>query len=226
MLLTVPEWIKCEARELGSADGEVIVGIDLAGGRSWSAATAVFPSGRVDGFALTSGVLDIEAQEKRDVAARGTYARLVAEGSLLVDAGKHLPRASVLVDEIVRRRPPPHILICDRFRLADLTDAASGRLHVIPRVTRWSEASEDIRACRELALDGGMSIAPQARALMRIAMQSAVVESDTSGNSRLTKRSTNQTERDDNVSALVLACGLLARLPAPQPFEMLTGSRV
>ena len=88
------------------------------------------------------------------------------------------------------------------------------------------EASEDIRACRELALDGGMSIAPHARALMRVAMQSAVVENDTSGNSRLTKRSTNQTERDDPVSALVLACGLLARIPTPVPFQLLTGSRV
>ena len=64
----------------------------------------------------------------------------------------------------------------------------------------------------------GMSIVPRARALMRVAMQSAVVENDTSSNSRLTKRSTNQTERDDNVSALVLACGLRARMPTP-PFQ-------
>ena len=59
---------------------------------------------------------------------------------------------------------------------------------------------------------------------MRVAMQSAVVENDTSSNSRLTKRSTNQTERDDNVSALVLACGLRARMPKATPFQMLTGT--
>ena len=80
MLLSVPEWRKCEARALEPVDGAPIIGVDLAGGRSWSAATAVYPSGRVDGFALTSGIPDVAAQEKRDVAARGTYTRLVDRG--------------------------------------------------------------------------------------------------------------------------------------------------
>ena len=85
------------------------------------------PSGRVDGFALTSGIPDVAAQEKRDVAARGTYTRLVDEGSLLVDAGRHIPRVSVLVEEILRRWPSARTLICDRFRLSDLLDAANGK---------------------------------------------------------------------------------------------------
>ena len=225
MLLSVPEWRKCEERELGLEDGEPIVGIDLAGGRSWSAATAVHSSGRVDAFALTSGLPDIAAQERRDVVPKGAYQKLVDEGSLLVDLDRHIPRVDLLVAEVLKRWPSVSIAICDRFRLPELLDAFGGRVRVIPRVTRWSEASSDIFETRKMALDGNMSIDPRSRALMRIAMQSAIVENDTSGNSRLTKRSTNSSERDDNVSALVLACGLLARLPAPQPFEMLVGHR-
>ena len=132
-----------------------------------------------------------------------------------------------LVDEVMRRWPNVAFATCDRFRLAELLDAFAGKgVHVVPRVTRWSESSDDIRAVRALALDGNLSVEPQARALLRVALASTVVESDTSGNSRLTKRGTNQSERDDPIAALVLAAGLRARTPAPVPFRLVVGHRV
>ena len=226
MLFSVPEWARVERRVLGDRDGAPIVGIDLAGGRSWSAATAIYPSGRVEGFAVTAGIPGIQDQERRDVASRGVYQHLVEEGALLVDRDKNIPRVSVLVEEALRRWPNVAFATCDRFRLAELLDAFAGKgVHVAPRVTRWSESSDDIRAVRALALDGNLSVDPQARALLRIALASAVVESDTSGNSRLTKRGTNQAERDDPIAALVLAAGALARMPTPQPFRLVVGHR-
>ena len=46
----------------------------------------------------------------------------------------------------------PELIVCDRFRLPELQDCVNGT-PVVPRVTRWSEASEDIRALRRMALD-------------------------------------------------------------------------
>ncbi len=217
MLLTVPEWRKCEGRELGPDCGAPVVGVDLGSGRSWSAATAVFPGGRVEAVAITSGLPDIAAQEKRDVAVRGAYQRLVDEGSLLVDRGRNIPRVSVLADEVLRRWPGLAFLVCDRFRLPELLDAFAGKVRIFPRVTRWSESSADIRAVRALALDGELSVEPSSRALMRVALAAATVQSDTSGNCRLIKAGTNQTERDDPAHAFVLAAGALSRFRKSAP---------
>ena len=140
MLLSVPEWRKCEERERWvRLTDKPIVGVDLAGGRSWSAATAVHSSGRIEAFALTSGLPDIAAQERRDVVPKGAYQKLVDEGSLITDPGIGTFHESiVLVAEVLKRWPSVSIAICDRFRLPELLDAFGGRVRVIPRVTRWS----------------------------------------------------------------------------------------
>ena len=66
----------------------------------------------------------------------------------------------------LRRASAPGLrfVVCDRFRLSDLLDAFGGRATVTPRVTRWSEAAADIRAARQLALDGNLSVEPSSRA--------------------------------------------------------------
>ena len=219
------DWKRVEGRELGGNGDPPIVGIDLGGGRSWSAAVALWRSGRVEAFAVAAGQPDIEAQEKRDLVPRGTYSSLCSEGALIVDGERHLPRVSVLVDEVMRRWPSVVFAICDRFRLPELLDAFAGRVRIIPRVTQWSEASADIRALRALALDGELSVHPVARALLRVSLASAVVQNDSSGNSRLIKSGSNQTGRDDAALALTLAAGALSRFPAPVPFKLVTGRR-
>ena len=225
MLLTVQDWKRVEARALGPNDDPPIVGIDLGGGRSWSAAVALWRSGRVEAFAVAAGQPDIDAQERRDLVPRGTYSSLCSEGALLVDGERHIPRVSVVADEVMRRWPGAVFAICDRFRLPELLDAFAGRVRIIPRVTQWSEASADIRALRGLALDGELSIHPDSRALLRIALAAASVQNDTSGNSRLIKSGSNQTGRDDAALALTLAAGALARFPAPVPFRLVVGRR-
>ena len=57
------------------------------------------------------------------------------------------------------------MILCDRFVLGTLRDAVAGRWPIVPRVTRWSEATEDISAFRRLVADGPLSIAPECRVL-------------------------------------------------------------
>ena len=48
VLLTVADWEKVVARPVAPREGSPVIGIDLGAGRSWSAAVALWPSGRCE----------------------------------------------------------------------------------------------------------------------------------------------------------------------------------
>ena len=87
-------------------------------------------------------------------------------------------------------------------------------MRVVPRLARWSDASEDIRAVRRLAADGPLSVSPESRDLVSASLAVAMVKNDDQGSVRLTKAGSNSTARDDVAAALVLAAGAHARRPA------------
>ena len=220
VLLTVSDWNRVCARPEGLPAGAPVVGIDLGAGRAWSAAVAIWQSGRLDAIAVAPGVPDLAAQERRDRVSLGTYQRLHDAGCLRVAAGLRVQPVADLVQMIRDQWGEPDIVLCDRFRLADLQDAAPNWT-IVPRVTRWSEASEDIRALRKMALDGPLSCPRSAQPLVTAALSSALVQNDDAGNSRLVKRGTNNQARDDVAAALTLAAGQWARDAAnpPQQFR-------
>ncbi|WP_419942793.1 hypothetical protein [Candidatus Palauibacter sp.] len=210
VLLTVDDWERVTGRPVPAPNGPPIVGVDLGGGRSWSAAVALTADGRGDCLAVAPGVPDIAAQERRDRMPRGTYQRLVDDGTLRVAEGLRVPPPSMLAAAIRERWGEPRGVVCDRFRLAELRDAAP-RWRLSPRVARWSEATEDIRALRRMALDGPLSWDPGSRALMAASLAVAEVKNDDQGNHRLVKRTTDGESRDDVAAALLLAAGSLRR---------------
>ena len=55
ILLTVDDWKLAEARPVGLPAGRPIVAIDLGSGRAWSAAVAMWESGRDRGVGAESG---------------------------------------------------------------------------------------------------------------------------------------------------------------------------
>ena len=211
VLLTVADWEDATARRVPEPDGKPVVGVDLGAGRAWSAAVAVWRNGRTEALAVCPGVPSIADQERRDRVTRGTYQRLVDAGSLTVADGLKVPRPSQLLDRIRPWRP--EFVTCDRFRLPELLDHA-GRMIVVPRVTRWSEAAADIRATRKTAQDGPMAIERGSRSILLASLAVSRVENDDSGNTRLIKRDPgNNSARDDVAAALTLACGAVSRLP-------------
>ena len=55
ILLTVEDWKRVLSREVPEREGKPIVGIDLGGGRAWSAAAAVWQNGRCESLGCRSG---------------------------------------------------------------------------------------------------------------------------------------------------------------------------
>ena len=210
VLVTVEAWQRVEGREVPLREGRPIVGLDLGAERSWSAAWALWRNGRSECYALCPGIPDLSERERQDAMPQGLYRKLQRDGALLVDEGLRVSRPSVLIDYLLGVGIIPAVICCDRFILGTLQDVVAGRWPVNPRVTRWSEATEDISGFRKLVADGPLSIAKECRALAAVSLSQATVASDDQGSVRLQKRRHGRS-RDDVAVAGVLAAGALVR---------------
>ena len=220
MLLTVDDWKLVEARPQGIPSGRPIVGVDLGGGRAWSAAVAIWQSGRMEAIACAPGIPSIEDQERRDNVPAGTYAKLMESGALTLAHGLRVQPPSTLWEAICDRWGTPVRVVSDRFRLGELRDVVGNACAIEPRVTQWSSSSEDIRALRKIVRDGPLTVDPGSRHLLVVSMSAAYVENDTAGNSRLIKRSSDNKGRDDVAAAAVLAAGAFGRASAAPVREL------
>ena len=210
MLLTVDDWERLVARPVPPREGRPITAYDLGGGRAWSAAVSCWKNGRVEALAVAPGVPSLQEQEKRDRVPNGTYRMLAQTGALRIAEGLRVQPPGDLHRAAMAVWGPPEAILCDRFRLPELQDAVNGT-RITPRIARWSEAGEDIRALRRMAADGPLACEESSRALIAASLSAAMVKNDDQGNTRLMKRSTNNTARDDVAAALVLGAGALAR---------------
>ena len=110
----------------------------------------------------------------------GCIRNLPIRGRLALAHGLRVQPPGDLMDFAISRFGEPEFILCDRFRLNDLLDwNERHRIPIIPRVTRWSEASEDIRALRKLAKDGPLSVAAEAATLIGASLAVARVKSMT-----------------------------------------------
>ena len=171
-------------------------------------------NGRIEALALAPGIPSIAAQEKRDRVPSGAYQKLVETGTLRIADGLRVPPVSQLVDAVRENWGWPASYVCDRFRLPELTDAVPAGVPIVPRVTRWSEASFDIRALRKFAVDGPFAVAELSRPLIAASLAVAMVKNDDAGSVRLVKRGTNNQARDDVSAAFTLAAGSYERASA------------
>ena len=220
MLLSADDWNLMLSRPTPPRSGQSIVGIDLGGGRSWSAAVAVWVTGRVEALAVAPGVPSLEDQEDRDQVSRGLYQRLHDTGLLAVAEGLRVQPVAKVWEAILEAWGYPCLVLCDRFRLNELEDVIGNMVPIEPRVTRWSEASADIRSLRKLIMDGPLVVGEDSRLLMATSLAVARVRSDDQGSFRLIKADgRNNKSRDDVAAAFTLAAGAYDRSPKPDIVE-------
>ena len=210
MLIAVDAWKTVEGRVVPPRVGRALVSIDLGSERSWSATWATWANGRSECYAVCPGVPGLDDRERQDAMPAGLYRRLENDGVLIVEEGRRTADPETLINHLVGVGIRPETIYCDRFLIGRLRDAVAGRWPIVERVTRWSEATEDIAAFRRLVLDGPLSIVPECRALARVSLSQAIVRGDDQGSVRLVKRRHGRS-RDDVAVCATLSAGALVR---------------
>ena len=218
-------------REVPEREGRPIVGVDLGGGRAWSCRRRYV--GRTEGLKrgpLRLGYPDsLDEQERRDrVPSWYLFRKLFDMGQLEIAEGLERTAAGGLVGHDTRRPGESRmVVVLDRFRLAEFEDAVKRGARLEPRVSRWSEASFDIRALRQMALDGPLAVDEGSQALLATSLSQAMVKSDDRGQHAAgEERSPTTPARDDVAQGLVLAAGALARKPKTADCALAGASRV
>lgn len=207
-LLTVDEWTACEVSDddLPEAEGECIVGLDLGGSRSMSAAALFWPAtGRLEvqgAFPQKPGLAD--RGEADGVKDRYLHMRdrgeLIVSGESTVQVGPWLRHvwADLVGDADVKA------IVCDRYRHAELLDAlaAAGiRAPVVFRGQGFRDGGQDVEGFRKAVFDGDVRTRPSL--LLRSAASDALVVLDDAQNAKLTKA--RSLGRIDAIAASILA---------------------
>ena len=215
-LITAAEWERVCSRPVPAVEGRPVVGCDLGGNRSWSAAAALWPSGRIESWALAPGTPSLASQEHEDHVADDSYAELLRSGGLSVDAGRAVPSVARLLSRIWAWEPVA--LVSDPYRSAELHQVAGGRARVIERARSGGEATSNVQSLRALLLDSNAGVVAESRALLAAAFEQTNLVISNDGQTKVTKLDARRS-RDDAAAALLLAAGELARRPVPVPLR-------
>lgn len=214
VLVTVDEWLMAETAPdvLPARDGPCILGVDLGGSRSMSAAAFYWPeTGRLEAvgtFPAKPGLADRGAAD----GVSGRYTEMHDRGELSVMGESTVPPGPWLAD-LVRRMDgaSPACIVGDRFRHAEFSEAMQraglGRVPFVWRGFGWKDGSEDIERFRRALFDGEVKAAPSL--LLRSAFSDAITLIDPAGNHKLAKA--RSLGRIDAAAAAVLAVAEGAR---------------
>ena len=217
-LVSADVWADCETSQLPPATGPAIWGIDLGSNAAMSAIACYWPqTGRLECLACFPQEPSL-AQRGINDNVGNLYERMAERGELLI-AGKRTVDISELLAIALDRFGTPAALVADRWREAELMDAAEASeippANIITRGQGYKDGGEDVRLFRRAALDG--HIKTPVSLLMRSAMAGAVCVSDPAGNSKLAKKnneaSRRDNHRDDSVAAAILAVAEGKRQP-------------
>lgn len=211
VLLTVDEWLNCETAELPPRSGPVVIGIDLGGSASMTAAAFHWPeTGRLEVLGTFPSRPSLLNRGQSD-GVGDRYCEMQNRGELAVLGDQTVPVASWLV-EVVRHVEGETIsaITMDRYKQAELGEAIDKtgiRAPLVWRGQGFKDGSEDVERFRRACYDG--KVKSKASLLMRSAFADAVVLKDPANNSKLAKG--RSTGRIDAAAATVLAVAEGAR---------------
>lgn len=220
VLVTVDEWLGAEVKpdDLPAREGQCILGVDLGGSRSMSAAALYWPeTGRLEAvgtFPSKPGLADRGAAD----GVGGRYVEMQGRGELTTLGDNTVPPGLWLA-EVVKLVDGAAIscIVGDRFRHAEFVEAmakANLRVPFIWRGFGWKDGSEDIERFRRALFDGHVKTLPSL--LLRSAFADAITLIDPAGNHKLAK--SRSLGRIDAAAATVLAVAEGARRVA-RPFR-------
>lgn len=214
LLLTVDEWLNCEASELPARSGAVVIGIDLGGSASMSAAAFFWPeTGRLEAVGTFPSQPSLGDRGAADSVA-GRYVEMQKRGELATLGERTVPVAPWLADVLRHVTGQPiAAVVADRFKQAELAEAmqrAGVMAPVIWRGMGFRDGGEDCERFRRAAFDGLVKSKPSL--LLRSAFADTVTLRDPANNLKLAKARSKG--RIDAAAATVLAVAEGARMQA------------
>jgi len=219
VLVTVDEWLSAEVApdDLPERRGLCVLGVDLGGSRSQSAAALYWPeTGRLEAWGAFPCKPDLASRGASD-GVSGRYIEMQDRGELFT-MGENTVPPSLWLAEIMRRADGAAVscIVGDRFRHAEFMEAmqrASLRVPFVWRGMGWKDGSEDVERFRRALFDGRVKVAPSL--LLRSAMADAITLVDPAGNHKLAKA--RSLGRIDAAAASILAVAEGARrVAAPE----------
>jgi phage terminase large subunit-like protein len=226
VLVTVDEWMSAEVSpdDLPARSGSCILGVDLGGSRSMSAAAFYWPeTGRLEAIGTFPASPSLSDRGASD-GVSDRYLQMHERGELSVLGDATVPPGPWLA-QIVRHLDGAQVscIVGDRFRHAEFVEAMqSAGLSRVPFIWRgfgWKDGSEDIERFRRALFDGDVKAVPSM--LLRFAFADAITLVDPAGNHKLAKGRT--LGRIDAAAASVLAVAQGARMKAaPQGKSRMT----
>lgn len=223
ILISLDDWLRCECETLPPRLGPVVVGLDLGGSASMSAASFYWPqSGRLEAHGTFPSLPSLELRGQND-AVGDLYAQMARRRELSVMGQRTVPIAdwiSAVLGRVVAE--PVACIVADRFKQSELGEAldqAGSRAPVIWRGMGFKDGSEDVERLRRFVFDGKVKSAESY--LLRHAFAEAVVLVDPAGNAKPSKG--RSMGRIDAACATMLAVAEGARMlsrPAPKGGRM------
>ncbi len=216
MLLTVDEWLSTEVNPdaLPPRSGPCILGVDLGGSRSMSAAAFYWPeTSRLESVGTFPSVPSLLHRGEAD-GVSGRYVEMHDRGELSVLGEATVPPGPWLAS-LVQLVAGQSIacIVGDRFRHAEFVEAMNSAGLKVPFVWRgfgWKDGSEDVERFRRAVFDGEVKSVPSL--LLRSAFADAITLVDPAGNHKLAKA--RSSGRIDAAAAVVLAVAEGARRKA------------
>jgi phage terminase large subunit-like protein len=207
VLVTVDEWLSAEVAPdaLPPRSGPCILGVDLGGSRSMSAAAFYWPeTGRLEAVGTFPAVPSLADRGAAD-GVSGRYVEMQERGELSTMGENTVPPGPWLASLAqLAEGQSVACIVGDRFRHAEFVEAMNGAGLRVPFVWRgfgWKDGSEDIERFRRALFDGEVNVAPSL--LLRSAFSDAITLVDPAGNHKLAKA--RSLGRIDAAAAVVLA---------------------
>ena len=212
VLLDADTWAGLESG--APAIGRYVLGLDLGQNAAMSAAVAYWPAGRLEALAVFPEVPPLAERGLSDGV--GDLYRRMAERGELLQAGRRVSDVRALLGEVLSRWGRPAVVVCDRWREAELRQALEAvRFPLADLSVRgqgFKDGGEDVRRFRRAILSGHVS--PEKTLLLTSALAEARVVGDPAGNWKLSKSAEGgrrQKARDDAAAAAILAVSEGAR---------------
>lgn len=213
-LISVDEWMACEVSELPPREGPVVIGIDLGGSASMTAAAFYWPeSGRLECLGTFPSRPSLLDRGQAD-SVGDRYVQMFDRGELTVLGDKTVPVADWLVGVIGHVQGELIAAITmDRYKQSELGEAldrAAIRAPLVWRGQGFRDGGEDAERFRRAVFDG--KVKALASLLLRSAFADTVCLRDPANNIKIAKARSNG--RIDAAAATVLAVAEGARIAA------------